>query len=327
MTERENALNTILYGTPEWIPCKWRSVFQCGHSVMKETGPTNEQGQRIGGLDCWGVNWVLTDQGVDAPTPDANQEPILDDICDWKEKVKFPDVEGADWAKGAAEELKHYDGEKLLVYFDTEGLFNRVCDLMGFEEAMMALVSEPEDADELISAICDHKIRVIEHAAKYYKPDVFCFMDDLAASYGPMISPELYRSLFKPYHAKIFHSIRENGMIAEFHICGKWDVLMDDFAEEGVQIMFPCQPSNDLALMHEKYPEICFEGGAESQGAMFSNHATWDAGVKEAERCIREYGQFGRYMCHVSRSGPATIAHDAFYETAWKLAHEIDSIQ
>ncbi len=44
---------------------------------MKEAGLTNELGQRIGGLGCWGVNWVLTDQGVDAPTPDSSQPPVL----------------------------------------------------------------------------------------------------------------------------------------------------------------------------------------------------------------------------------------------------------
>lgn len=322
MTERENALNTILYGKSEWIPCKWKSVRQCGHTVMKETGPTNELGQRTGGLDCWGVNWVLTDQGVDAPTPDSTQPPILEDICEWREKVIFPDVEGADWEGGVAQELADYEGDKLLVYFDTEGLFNRLTDLMGFENALCALITDPEECYELIGEIANHKIRVIEHAAKYYKPDVFCYMDDFASATGPMISPEIYRSLFKEHHRRIIQAIKDNGMIAEQHTCGKWDILMDDFAEIGVQMVFPSQPENDLKTFRSKYPEIVIEGGAESQGVMFSMAATAEGGRAEARRCIDEYAPGGRYICHVSRSGPPNEAHEAFYEEAWNYGHE-----
>ena len=322
MTERENALNTILYGKSAWIPCKWKSVRQCGHMVMKETGPTNEMGQRIGGLDCWGVNWVITNLGADAPTPDASQTPILEDVCEWREKVVFPDVEAQDWAAGAAQELKDYDGGKLLVYFDTEGLFNRMTDLMGFENALCAFITDPEECYDLIGAIADHKIRVIEHASKYYKPDVFCYMDDFASATGPMISPEIYRRLFKPHHARIIKAIRDNGMIAEQHTCGKWDILMDDFADLGIQIMYPAQPSNDLKTFQKKYPHITIEGGADSQGPMFSNAATEEAGRTEARRCIDEYAGTGRYMCHVSLSGSPNVAHQAFYDEAWRYGHK-----
>lgn len=321
MTERENALNTILHGKSAWIPCRWKSVRQCGHSVMKETGPTNEKGQRIGGLDCWGVNWVLTDQGVDAPTPDSKQPPLLEDVTEWR-TLKFPDVEGQDWENGAKNELKDYEGDKLLVYFDTEGLFNRMTDLMGFEEAMTALILEPEECYEFIGAIADHKIKIIEHAAKYYKPDVFCYMDDMAAATSLMISPNTYRELFKDHHARIIKAIRDNGMIAEQHICGKWDDLMDDFAEIGVQIMFPAQPSNDLHRLQEKYPEMVIEGGADSQATIFSVDATTEAGIAEARRCVDEYGKTGRYMLHVSRSGEPNVAHEAFYEEGWRYGHE-----
>ena len=322
MTERENALNTILHGKPQWVPCRWKSIQQCGHSVMKETGPTNDLGQRIGGLDCWGVNWILTGEGTDAPTPDHNQKPILEDVTEWREKVRFPDVEGQDWEGGARWELRDYTGDKLLVYFDTEGLFNRMTDLMGYENALCAFLTDPEDCYELIGAIADHKIRVIEHAAKYYHPDVFSYMDDFASATGPMISPETYRALFKPHHARVMKAIRENGMIVEQHICGKWDVLIDDFMEMGIQILFPAQPSNDLRAIQKKYPELVIEGGADSQGPMFSNLASVEAGAAEARRCIDDYAGGRRYIAHVSRSGAPNAGHEGFYEEAWRYGHE-----
>lgn len=322
MTERENALNVILHGKPAWLPCRWQSVFPCGHAVMKETGPTNELGQRIGGTDCWGVHWIITDQGPDAPTPDATQPPILEDVCEWREKVVFPEVDSADWEAGSAMELSRYDGTKLLEYFDTEGLFNRMVDLMGFENAMFAIALEPEETFAFLGAIADHKIRVIEHAAKYYHPDVFCYMDDFAASNGPLISPSAYRELFKPHHARIIQAIRENNMIAMQHICGKWDVLMDDFAEIGIQILFPAQPSNDIAAICSKYPDIVIEGGGDSQSPIFSHKASREAGYREARRCIDSYANTGRYILHVSRSGPPNEAHEAFYEEGWRYGQE-----
>lgn len=322
MTERENALNVYRYGKPQWIPCHWKSVHHCDEGIMRESGPTNEKGLRVSGEDLWGVKWIIGALGEGYPTPDPRQKPILEDITQWRDVVKFPDVDAQDWEGAARKQAEVYDGEKLLTYFDTNGMFNRLTELMGHENALCAMLEEPEECYALFGAIADVKIQIIEHAAKYLKPDVFCYMDDMAAANGLMFSPDTYRELLKDHHARIIKAIKDNGMIAEQHICGKWDIIMDDLVEIGIESFLPAQPTNDLNRLITKYPHIVLHGTAESQSPEFSNRASWENGVEEARKCINTYGKTGKLFLYIS-TPMKTISHEGFFEEAWKLGHEI----
>ena len=77
-----------------------------------------------------------------------------------------------------------------------------------------------------------------------------------------------------------------------------------------------------LRAIQKKYPELVIEGGADSQGPMFSNLASVEAGAAEARRCIDDYAGGRRYIAHVSRSGAPNAGHEGFYEEAWRYGHE-----
>ena len=57
-----------------------------------------------GGVDWFGVPWKY-ESSVDAIAPDHTVDPIMEDICDWRELVKFPDLDAWDWSK--VEEIDH----------------------------------------------------------------------------------------------------------------------------------------------------------------------------------------------------------------------------
>lgn len=300
MTERENAFLTMRFQKPEWIPIGTNCNYMCGLRIMRENGPVDEKGQRLGGFDLWGVRWVIESSGNAPREPFPAKEPIvLTDVCEWKNTLAFPDVAAQDWQNGAKEDLADYKGDKILYYFDTEGLYNRLCDLMSTENALCALITDPEACESLFSAIADYKIKVIEHAARYIKPDVFSYMDDLASAKGMMISPDMYRRMIKPHHARIIAAIRENGMIAEQHCCGKCEDVIDDFVEIGVQVWHPAQAINDVAGIQKRHAgKLVIAGGADSQGVCFQNSGTYEDGVWEARRCIDTYAKAGGYMIH-----------------------------
>lgn len=74
------------------------------------------------------------DEGnLNALAPDPLQEPILEDIGDWREVVKFPDLDAWDWSK--AEEIDHvseWDREnKVIDMMIHNGPFERMHTLMG----------------------------------------------------------------------------------------------------------------------------------------------------------------------------------------------------
>lgn len=56
-----------------------------------------------GGTDWFGCAWEYMD-AAGAPAPDCATH-VLDDICDWRDVVRFPDLDAWDWER--AVQLDH----------------------------------------------------------------------------------------------------------------------------------------------------------------------------------------------------------------------------
>lgn len=293
MTERENALKVYNHEIPEWIPNLFDSFYFVGVMAGNECGQRGEKIDEVTALDCFGIPWTFADG---TPMP-AENSALTDDITEWKEVVKIPDPDTWDWEDLAKAELANYDGTKLLTYFCEEGLFDRLRDIMGFEDAMCALLTDPETCSEFFEAIADYKIKIVKNVAKYYKPDVFMYTDDIAKSDSLFMKPDTYRELIKPQQARIIKAIRDSGMIAEQHTCGKCEAVIPDYVEIGVQSFFPAQASNDLVRIKKEFGDkLIINGGFNSQGPCGRPDASEETMRAEARRMIDQYGKGGGYL-------------------------------
>jgi len=95
---------------------------------------------------------------------------------------------------------------------------------------------------------------------------VFVSGTDFGTQRGIFISKETYRELFKPFHMRINNWIHENTKWKTFmHSCGSIEPLIDDFIEEGFDILNPVQiaaDDMDPVQLKEKYgSKITFWGG------------------------------------------------------------------
>ena len=89
---------------------------------------------------------------------------------------------------------------------------------------------------------------------------------DFGAQNGPMISPEIYRELFKPFHEKMNNWIHSHTHWKTFyHTCGSILAFIDDFIEAGIDILNPVQLSAahmNPEILKELYgKKIVFWGG------------------------------------------------------------------
>ena len=230
MTERENVLKVYRHEKPEWIPI-WNEAFHVAGWASNERGVLGEEIRPGVKLDCFGAEWIA----AEGSTVPVTGHYVLEDITDWREVVKFPHPREYNWDMIRAMELDGYDGTKCLVYFCEEGLFDRLTTLMGFEEGMIALVTEPEECAAFFQRLTEYKIELIECAKKYIKPDVVMYTDDIAKSDSLFISPDCYREVIKPYHAQIIQAIKENGMIAEQHTCRRTEHKRDQSKQHNLQ--------------------------------------------------------------------------------------------
>lgn len=195
------------------------------------------------------------------------------------------------WEKWAAEKLT-FDVDKVGSGFAAScGVWERLAALMGFEEAMIAIVEEPEAVNELFTAITDYKIALAEKVKKHYKTVVFTNHDDIATERNLFVSPEIYRTVIMPHHTRLHAAVRNMDMIPVQHICGKAERCIEDYIESGANGWSAVQPTNDLAGLLDKYGDrFCFEGGFNGNGKPGQSTATVDEVVAEVERCFKDYG-------------------------------------
>ena len=124
---------------------------------------------------------------------------------------------------------------------------------------------------------------------------------DFGAQNGPLISLDLYRKFYKPYH-RIFNDwVHKNTKWKTFmHTCGSVVEFIDDFIDAGFDILNPVQFSAskmDLSFLKEKYGSslVFWGGGVNPQKTLpFGNPEEIKAEVKSNMKILSEGGG---YIC------------------------------
>lgn len=292
LSPKENYRNVLLHKPTVFAPCSLTDAAVVGFGAVN--GPWFEKGPMGGGYDGFGVRWECPASGGGAAIPAPN-EFVLEDIEDW-ETVKFPDLAAYDWEGEAAKDLANINRDMQLVEFGVgNGVFERLAALMGFEECLIALVSDPESCHAFFDKLSDYQVEYIRYIKKYYNPDTIIYYDDIATERGLFMSPATYRELIKPYHKKVFDAIHEMGMFAVQHTCGKAEDLVEDMIEIGVDAWSSVQPTNDICTLIEKYGDkISFIGGYDTNGPCSQETATHDMIVAEVHRVVDVYGKYNK---------------------------------
>ena len=133
-----------------------------------------------------------------------------------------------------------------LASFDLSG-FTVYTFLRGFENAMQDFLLEPEGFAALMDRIVEFECDLIRMAARHGFHGIH-FADDWGTQSGMMISPGLWRELFKPRYARQCALAHELGLHTWYHCCGEFVAIMEDFREVGVDVLNISQPNvNDMA--------------------------------------------------------------------------------
>lgn len=289
MTPRENYLAFQRHEPVDWIPTFAIDFYITGSQLeWWENGPIK------GGVDGFGNGWIPTDSAAGQPALDPSVVP-LDDVCDWEDKVVFPDLDAIDWAKFAEEQLAGKDrNEKIIEYHTWNSVFLRLTHLLGFEEALCSFYEEPEATKALCMAIADYKIKILERAAKWIQPDAYVHYDDVATSNSLFISPDTYREFIKPGHIRMNEAAIGLGITPEIHVCGYCEEIIPDIIEEGSVVWQSAQPCNDIDRIIREYGDkISVMGGYDTQGLPGYDDASDEVIAAEVHRCIDQYGQYG----------------------------------
>ena len=110
-----------------------------------------------------------------------------------------------------------------------------------------SVAAAPEACLELSERLCEIHLQNLEKWLAAVGPsiDIVVFGDDLGGQNGPMISPDTYRRLYKPFHARLWHRAKELADVKVLlHSCGGIEPLLEDLIEAGTDAVNPVQTTS-----------------------------------------------------------------------------------
>ena len=172
----------------------------------------------------------------------------------------------------------------------------------------VACVMYPEEMAQ-IHAInvqrCLRNLRVVLPLIKDSVDILLISADDWGTQTSLVASPEVYRTLFKPYYKQVNDAIHEiaPGVKTFLHTCGAVYPLIKDFAESGFDIMNPVQwcagDKTPAEWKAEADGKITFWGGGVNSQETLPLKSVADIQA-EVRRVVPELSKGGRYVfCNI----------------------------
>lgn len=201
--------------------------------------------------------------------------------------------------------------------------------LRGFEDWFADLVGDQKMANALFQAVQEITSATAAHILKETGDliDIVAFGDDLGFQTGPMVSPDLYRKMIKPWHKKHFNVIKDHTKaFIHYHSCGSIAPLLDDFIELGVDAINPVQvaaDNMDTKMLKERFGDrVTFWGGVDTQQVL--PEGTPDEVRAETKKRIEDLAPGGGYiLAAVHNIQPGVPAENilAMYEAGREYGH------
>jgi len=239
----------ITFQKPTRIPIWFVNCDQAEGDVMVYHLSLN----REDGSNEWGYHLQSMNDGTMG-------HPITAFLPDWQafKRFKPPAIREEQRMERFADWRQVAEDRYLLASLDISG-FTVYTFLRGFENSMMDFLLEKGRFAELMDMIVDFENEMISLAARRGFHGIH-FVDDWATQTGLMVSPKLWRELFKPRYQKQFDHAHQEGLHVWYHCCGDCTGIVPDFYEIGVDVMNIAQPNVvDLAgIGSELRNKLCF---------------------------------------------------------------------
>ncbi|MBR6114687.1 MAG: methyltransferase [Oscillospiraceae bacterium] len=329
MSEREAYKSMILDKKPVWMPYGVETSFFSPHIIpddiargfVIEAEPWKEPYTKH--PDMFGIHWVYVPvAGGSMEDPDYPHP--LEDVNDWKEVIKFPDIYSWDW-EGSGRMNKEWlkNNGKANVFWFLNGMgFERLVSFMGFENAAMALLDEDqEDAlHELLEALTNLHIKMVDCIVETYGEGITAIdlHDDWGSQKSPFFSTAVAKEFFVPEWKRFTDHIHSKGMIADLHSCGHIEAQIENIIDGGWDTWTP-MAMNDTHALYEKYGDrFCFSVCADKwDPATATPEEQYEAGKAFAEKFFRP-GKVAAYSFYSGLPMTDDFAR-GIYETSRKM--------
>jgi uroporphyrinogen decarboxylase len=229
--------------------------------------------------------------------PFYNKQPNLSDL----ESHDWPDPDNPGYCRGLKEraEAAHASGCAVVLNLPL-GIIHQGQFVRGYGEWLTDLYRNPEYVSRMMEIMTDHWVRVVNNALDIVEDlvDIVFWGDDMGSQQATLFSPDIYRQLIKPRHARMFETLKVRDVKITYHSCGAVAALLDDLVEMGVDAVNPVQVNAkdmDPERLKQKYGDrLAFWGGIDTQRIL--PFGTPDQVRAEVRRIVGTLGQGGGYV-------------------------------
>ena len=179
--------------------------------------------------DEWGTEWEYLIYGIQG-------HPQSYPFASWREAQEFEFPPSSCFVPSRAQVLEQRKDH--LVFGGWISIFEKLHGLRPMDELLMDLATGDRDLLLFLDRMVEYWLSVVE-ALIEAGVDVITFGDDWGAQTYTLISPAMFRRIFKPRYAKLMDPIKNAGRKVFFHSCGFLGEIFDELVDLGIDGLWP----------------------------------------------------------------------------------------
>jgi uroporphyrinogen decarboxylase len=244
------------------------------------------------------------------------------------------DISNYNWKYFTDEYLRNLENKAKWLYEETNyaimggfggSIVEEAETLLGWSNFMMDLIANPDFIEILMDKLVEVHLKNLKGYLQAVSPyiQIIQMGDDLGTQNGPLISPDLYKSMIKSRHKKIYQYVKKHSDLYLFlHSCGSIYDFIPDLIDAGVDILNPVQftaAKMDSAILKKDFgKKITFWGGGVDTQKLLP-FGTPEEIAEQVKEQMKILGQGGGYVFAAVHNIQANVPVEnilSVYETA-----------
>ena len=184
---------------------------------------------------------------------------------------------------------------------------------VGLEKFMIDMAMQEEYISALIDKVMAFSVGIAKQLVEI-GVDAIWYGDDFGAQNGMLISPRMWRNIFKPRYAELWQEVKalNPDIIIAYHTDGAVAPILDDLADIGMDVFNPVQPNvpgHDPQELKDKFGDRLAFWGAIDQQYLLVRGTPQEIEADVIEK-MRILGDGGGYLCAPAHIIQADVSMD-----------------
>lgn len=203
-------------------------------------------------------------------------------------------------------------GNRFFMWSGTN-VFEMMHPVCGHEYMLMGMLTDPDWIKDMASTYADLAVALMETLfSEEGYPDGVWFYEDMGYKQHPFMSPDAYREMIQPYHARTISFAKSKSLPVVMHSCGYVEPLLPGMIQAGIDCLqvIEVKAGMDLLKLYRTFGDVLsFMGGIDVRVLYTNNKATIEGELAGKIPTVK--GNYG-YVLHSDHSIPDQVSYESY---------------